>query len=87
MSEKIKVAIIGCGTIATSAHMPGYKANADIAEVEIVRHPQRVTIVIHTARPGVIIGQKGANIERIETSDNIYESNLKGNTNESTSKI
>jgi small subunit ribosomal protein S3 len=38
---------------------------ADIAEVEIVRHPQRVTIVIHTARPGVLIGVKGANIERI----------------------
>ena len=39
--------------------------NAAIAEVEIVRHPQRVTIVIHTARPGVIIGVKGANIEKI----------------------
>lgn len=39
--------------------------NADIAEIEIIRHPQRVTIVIHTARPGVIIGVKGANIERI----------------------
>lgn len=39
--------------------------NADIAEIEIVRHPQRVTIVIHTARPGVIIGVKGANIEKI----------------------
>lgn len=38
---------------------------ADIAELEIVRHPQRITIVIHTARPGVIIGVKGANIERI----------------------
>ncbi len=41
--------------------------NADIAEIEIVRHPQRVTIVIHTARPGVIIGLKGANIEKIST--------------------
>ena len=39
--------------------------NADIAEIEIVRHPQGVTIVIHTARPGVIIGVKGANIEKI----------------------
>ena len=39
--------------------------NADIAEIEIIRHPQRVTIVIHTARPGVIIGAKGANIEKI----------------------
>jgi small subunit ribosomal protein S3 len=38
---------------------------ADIADVEIIRHPQRVTVVIHTARPGVIIGSKGANIELI----------------------
>ena len=38
---------------------------ADISEVEIVRHPQRVTVIIHTARPGVLIGVKGANIERI----------------------
>jgi small subunit ribosomal protein S3 len=44
--------------------MPECK-NSDIAEIEIVRHPQRVTIMIHTARPGVIIGTKGANIEQI----------------------
>ncbi|PIE98391.1 MAG: 30S ribosomal protein S3 [Treponema sp.] len=39
--------------------------NADIAEIEIIRHPQKVTVVVHTARPGVIIGVKGANIEKI----------------------
>lgn len=39
--------------------------NADIAEVEIVRHPQKVTIFIHTARAGMIIGQKGATIDKI----------------------
>jgi small subunit ribosomal protein S3 len=44
--------------------MPETKG-ADIAEIEIIRHPQRITIVIHTARPGVIIGVKGANIEAI----------------------
>ncbi len=38
---------------------------AEIADVEIIRHPQRITIVVHTARPGVIIGAKGANIEKI----------------------
>jgi small subunit ribosomal protein S3 len=38
---------------------------ADIAELEIIRHPQRITITIHTARPGVVIGVKGANIEKI----------------------
>jgi small subunit ribosomal protein S3 len=46
------------------ANLPETKG-ADIAELEIIRHPQRVTIVIHTARPGVIIGVKGANIEKI----------------------
>jgi len=38
---------------------------ADIAEVEIIRHPQRVTVIIHTGRPGVLIGAKGANIEKL----------------------
>jgi small subunit ribosomal protein S3 len=46
------------------AGMPETKG-ADIAELEIIRHPQRITITIHTARPGVIIGVKGANIEKI----------------------
>jgi small subunit ribosomal protein S3 len=45
-------------------NMPDTKG-ADIAELEIIRHPQRITITIHTARPGVIIGIKGANIEKI----------------------
>jgi small subunit ribosomal protein S3 len=44
--------------------MPETKG-ADIADLEIIRHPQRITITIHTARPGVIIGVKGANIEKI----------------------
>jgi small subunit ribosomal protein S3 len=38
---------------------------ADIADVEIIRHPQRITIIIHTGRPGVIIGAKGSNIEKL----------------------
>jgi small subunit ribosomal protein S3 len=44
--------------------MPETKG-ADIAEIDITRHPQRITITIHTARPGVMIGVKGANIEKI----------------------
>ena len=46
--------------------MPETKG-ADIAELEIIRHPQWITITIHTARPGVIIGVKGANIEKISS--------------------
>jgi small subunit ribosomal protein S3 len=38
---------------------------ADIADLEITRHPQRIVLVIHTSRPGVIIGAKGVTIEKI----------------------
>lgn len=38
---------------------------ADVSNIEIIRHPQRITVIIHTARPGVLIGVKGANIEKI----------------------
>lgn len=41
---------------------------ADIADVEIIRHPQRIALIIHTGRPGVVIGAKGQNIERLGTS-------------------
>jgi small subunit ribosomal protein S3 len=39
--------------------------NAEIADVEIIRHPQRITLMIETSRPGVIIGTKGSTIEKI----------------------
>lgn len=32
--SRMKVAIIGCGTIATSAHLPAYEAASDIAQVK-----------------------------------------------------
>ncbi len=38
---------------------------ADIADVEIIRKPQRITIIIKTSRPGIIIGPKGANVEKL----------------------
>lgn len=38
---------------------------AEISEVEIIRQPQRITVVIETSKPGVLIGAKGATIEKI----------------------
>ncbi len=39
--------------------------DVDIADVILVRQPQFVSLVIYTASPGVLIGAKGANIERL----------------------
>ena len=38
---------------------------AGIAKVEIERAPQKATITIHTARPGIVIGRKGAEVDKL----------------------
>lgn len=39
--------------------------NAAVADVIIERYANRVRVNIHTARPGIVIGRKGQDIERI----------------------
>ena len=38
---------------------------ASVAGVDIERAPKRVTISIHTARPGIVIGRKGTEVDRL----------------------
>ncbi len=40
----------------------GEVGHAGIADVEIERFPGQVTIYVHTAKPGIIIGRKGATV-------------------------
>lgn len=40
-------------------------SNAGIAAIEIVRAPKRVTVDIHTSRPGIVIGRKGAEVDKL----------------------
>ena len=39
--------------------------HAGIASVEIERTPQKLRVIIHTARPGIVIGKKGAEAEKL----------------------
>jgi len=39
--------------------------NAAIAKIEIERTLSKVRVIIHTARPGIIIGRRGADIDRL----------------------
>ena len=38
---------------------------ASVAAVDIERAPKRVTISIHTARPGIVIGRKGTEVDKL----------------------
>ena len=39
--------------------------NAGVANVCISRAPRRVTVDIHTSRPGIVIGRKGAEVDKL----------------------
>lgn len=40
---------------------------ADVEKVEIIRYPERLNVNIHTARPGIVIGKKGADVEVLKS--------------------
>ena len=40
--------------------------NAGISQIEIKRTPRRITLTIHTARPGIVIGKKGAEVDKLK---------------------
>jgi len=44
----------------------GRLRHAGISKIEIERFTQRIRINIHTARPGIIIGRKGAEVEKLK---------------------
>lgn len=42
-------------------------AHAGISRIEIERFPKQVSITIHTARPGIVIGRKGASVNLLRS--------------------
>jgi small subunit ribosomal protein S3 len=43
-------------------------ANASVSHLEIERGINHVTVTVHTAKPGIVIGKGGANVELLRTS-------------------
>ncbi|MFC1452523.1 30S ribosomal protein S3 [Verrucomicrobiota bacterium] len=51
--------------LAIRDHVRKTLENAGVAEVTIERYANRVRVNIHSGRPGVVIGRKGQDIERL----------------------
>lgn len=49
-------------------HLRQRLTNAAISKVELVRAGDGLNVTIHTARPGIVIGKKGEDIERLRQS-------------------
>lgn len=41
-------------------------SNASISHIQIGRTPKRIDLSIHTARPGIVIGRKGAEVDKLK---------------------
>ena len=41
-------------------------SHASVSRIEISRTPKRVTVTIHTARPGIVIGRGGTEVEELK---------------------
>ncbi|GBE29146.1 MAG TPA: 30S ribosomal protein S3 [Bacteroidetes bacterium] len=46
--------------------------NAGVTRVEIERTPKLITISIHTARPGIVIGRKGSEVDKLKAELALY---------------
>lgn len=39
---------------------------ASVSKIEIERTPKQITLTVHTARPGIVIGRKGAEVDKLK---------------------
>ena len=52
--------------LAIRRYIKGYLRRAAISRVEIERTTKRIKVDIYTARPGIVIGRRGAEVDRIK---------------------
>jgi len=53
--------------IKLRTHIKKKLANAALSKIVIERPAQNISITLHTARPGIVIGKKGEDIEKMRT--------------------
>ena len=54
--------------LAVKKYVKANLSHAGVPKVEIERTGQKMKATIHTARPGIIIGKKGAEVEKLKKS-------------------
>ncbi len=56
---------------------------ASVSKIEIERTSKRITLTIHTARPGIVIGRKGAEVDKLKVElQKITDKEIQLNINE-----
>jgi len=56
---------------------------ASVSKIEIERTSKRITLTIHTARPGIVIGRKGAEVDKLKVElQKLTDKEIQLNVNE-----
>jgi small subunit ribosomal protein S3 len=42
-----------------------YSVKAGVSRIEIERFPSKIRVIVHTAKPGILIGRKGDNVKKV----------------------
>ena len=53
------------GDIKVRQYLTKELKNASVSKITIERPAKSIKVTIHTARPGVVIGKKGADVEKL----------------------
>ncbi|RKX96639.1 MAG: 30S ribosomal protein S3 [Spirochaetes bacterium] len=53
-------------------HVKNKLKNGEVSHVEIIRYPEKMNVIIHTARPGIVIGRKGVEVENLSKEISKY---------------
>ncbi len=61
--------------IAIRRHIKGKLKHASVAEIEVERAANKCKVIIRTARPGIIIGKRGAGVEALKAELNALTGN------------
>ena len=64
--------------IAIRNHLNDRLQQAGVSKIVIERPHKKCRVTIHTARPGVVIGKKGVDIEKLRAARDIVEASLPG---------
>ena len=58
--------------IKIRTHVKNKLKNGEVSHVEIIRYPEKMNVIIHTARPGIVIGRKGVEVENLSKEISKY---------------
>src|SRR5882757_8682593 len=77
MGQKIHPGGYRIGDVRIRDHIRGKLSHAGLSDIHIRKDSQRITIDIYTARPGIVIGKSGSEVEALRQAVHVNINEIK----------